>query len=169
MEWSKVTYMARFEYDLSDDVLAYALTNSGFKSGVIQDGGSHADPEEVVNYELGLKATLLDGEMAINTVGFYSNYSEILRARIEWDASGIHQLVTRNATRARIYGIESELLWKPAARDVLQGVFTYLSAEYLDYPTVDFQYYVVSDPLTPVINLRGNKLPFAPEFTAALV
>ncbi len=169
MEWSKVTYMARFEYDLSEDVLAYALTNSGFKSGVIQDGGSHADPEEVVNYELGLKATLLDGEMALNTVGFYSNYSDILRARIEWDASGIHQLVTRNATRARIYGIESELLWKPAARDVLQGVFTYLSAEYLDYPTVDFQYYVVSDPLTPVINLRGNKLPFAPEFTAALV
>ena len=167
--WSKVTYMARFEYDVADDVLAYALTNSGFKSGVIQDGGSYADPEEVANYELGLKATLLDGEMALNTVGFYSNYSDILRARIEWDSSGIHQLVTRNATRARIYGVESELLWKPASRDVLQGVFTYLNAQYLDYPTVDFQYYVVTDPLTPIVNLRGNTLPFAPEFTVALV
>jgi len=168
-QWSKVTYMARFEYDLADDVLAYVLTNSGFKSGVIQDGGSYADPEEVVNYELGVKATLLDGAMALNTVGFYSDYSDILRARIEWDGSGIHQLVTRNATSARIYGIESELLWKPAARDVLQGVFTYLSAEYMDYPTVDFQYYVVTDALTPIVNLRGNVLPFAPEFTAALV
>jgi iron complex outermembrane receptor protein len=168
-DWSKVTYMARFEYDLGENLLAYALTNSGFKSGVIQDGGSFADPEQVVNYELGLKATLLGGSLAVNTVGFFANYSDILRARIEWDALGIHQLVTRNATRARIYGIESELLWKPAANDVLQGVLTYLSAEYRDYPTVDFQYYVVTDPLTPVVNLRGNKLPFAPEFTAALV
>ncbi|HET7812067.1 MAG TPA: TonB-dependent receptor [Steroidobacteraceae bacterium] len=167
--WSKLTYMARFEYDFGARVLGYALTNSGFKSGVIQDGGTFADPEEVVNYEIGLKATLLDGDMALNTVGFYSNYSDILRTSIEWDSNGVHQLVTRNATRARIYGIESELLWKPAPRDVLQGVVTFLSAEYLDYPTVDSQYYVANDPLTPVINLSGNTLPFAPEFTVALV
>jgi iron complex outermembrane receptor protein len=167
--WSKVTYMARFEYDFGERILGYALTHSGFKSGVIQDGGTYADPEEVVSYELGLKATVLDDQLAINTVGFYSNYSDILRTRIEFDEFGIHQLVTRNATRARIYGVESELLWKPAPDDVVQGVFTWLSAEYLDYPTVDVQYYVASDPLTPVINLQGNRLPFAPEFTAALV
>ncbi len=168
-DWSRMTYMARVEQDFGDHLMAYALTSSGFKSGVIQDGGTWADPEQVVNYELGLKATLLDGEMAVNTVGFYSEYYDILRTRIEWDANGVHQQVTRNATRARIYGIESELLWKPAPDDVLQGVFTYLSAEYLDYPTVDSQYYVASDPLTPVINLQGNELPFAPEFTTALV
>jgi iron complex outermembrane receptor protein len=168
-EWSKLTYMARFEHDFGADVLAYALTNTGFKSGVIQDGGTFANPEEVVNYEVGVKATLLDGTMTWNTVGFYSDYSDILRARIEWKSDGTHQQVTRNATRARIYGLESELLWKFAGSDTLQGVFTYLSAEYLDYPTVDAQYYVVNDPLTPVINLRGNQLPFAPEFTTALV
>jgi iron complex outermembrane receptor protein len=168
-DWSKVTYMARFDYDLADGMLAYLMTNTGFKSGVIQDGGSYADPEQVVNHELGLKATLLGGSMTVNTVGFFANYSDILRARIEWDSQGVHQLVTRNATRAHIYGIESELLWRPAADDVLQGVATWLRAEYRDYPTVDSQYYVVTDPLTPVVNLRGNELPFAPEFTAALV
>lgn len=167
--WSKVTYMARFEYDFGQRILGYALTHSGFKSGVIQDGGTFADPEEVVTYELGLKATLLDDRLALNTVGFYSDYSDILRTRIEFDEFGVHQLVTRNATRARIYGIESEVLWRPGLNDVLQGVVTWLSAEYLDYPTVDVQYYVPADPLTPVINLSGNKLPFAPEYTAALV
>jgi iron complex outermembrane receptor protein len=168
-EWSKVTYMARFEYDLRDNLLGYLLTNSGFKSGVIQDGGTYADPEEVVNYELGFKATLLDGSMVVNTVSFFSDYSDILRTRIENDASGVHQLVTRNATRASILGLETEWLWKPAPEDLLQAVFTYLRAEYRDYPTVDFQYYVPADPLTPVINLRGNKLPFAPEYGAAVV
>jgi iron complex outermembrane receptor protein len=167
--WAKVTFMARVERDFRDGLLGYAMTNTGFKSGVIQDGGSHADPEEVVNYELGLKATLLDGSMVLNTVGFFSDYSDILRARVDFDASGVHQLATRNATRASIYGLETEWLWKPTSADTLQAVFTYLSAEYRDYPTVDTQYYVPSDPLTPMINLSGNKLPFAPEFTAALV
>jgi iron complex outermembrane receptor protein len=69
-DWSKVTYMARFEFDFGADILGYAVTNSGFKSGVIRDGGTFANPEEVVNYEVGLKATLLDGSMTLNTVGF---------------------------------------------------------------------------------------------------
>lgn len=167
--WSKVTYMARLEYDLTGELLAYALTNTGFKSGVIQDGGTFADPEEVVNYEIGLKASLLGGAMALNTVGFYSDYSDILRTRIEFDANGVHQTVTRNATAADIFGLESELLWQPASTDRVQAVFTYLVSEYRDYPTVDAQYYVADDPLTPVIDLKGNKLPFAPEYTFALV
>jgi iron complex outermembrane recepter protein len=167
--WSKITYMARIEYDLSEGLLAYLLTNTGFKSGVIQDGGTFADPEEVVNYELGLKASLLGGAMALNSVGFYSDYSDILRTRIEFDANGVHQLVTRNATAAGIFGLESELLWKPADTDVVQAVFTYLISEYRAYPTVDAQYYVAADPLTPIIDLKGNKLPFAPEYTVALV
>ena len=168
-DWSKFTYMARYEYDFGGHLMGYALTNSGFKSGVIQDGGTYANPEEVVNYEVGLKATLLDGTMTLNTVGFYSDYSDILRTRIEWNSDGTHQQVTRNAQSAEIFGIESELLWNLTPDDTLQGVFTYLSAEYLDFPTVDAQYYVANDPLTPVMNLRGNQLPFAPEFTTALV
>jgi iron complex outermembrane recepter protein len=167
--WSKVTYMARLEHDFRDGLLGYSLINTGFKSGVLQDGGDAADPEQVINYELGLKATLFDGSMAVNTVGFYSDYSDILRSRVDFDANGLHQLATSNATRASIYGLETEWLWKPSSSNTVQAVFTWLSAEYLDYPTVDTQYYVPSDPLTPVINLRGNTLPFAPEFTAALV
>jgi iron complex outermembrane recepter protein len=168
-DWSKVTYMARFEYDLNDELLAYALTSTGFKSGVIQDGGTYANPEQVVNYELGLKATLLGGTMALNTVGFFSDYTDILRTRTETDMFGVHQQVTRNATEANIFGVEAELLWKPDAHDTVQAVFTYLSSKYCDYPTVDTQYYVPSDPLTPVMNLRGNRLPFAPEYGVALV
>src|SRR5204863_5731959 len=85
------------------------------------------------------------------------------------DMNGVHQQVTRNATRANIFGVESEWLWKLGARDTAQAVFTYLSSKYRDYPTVDTQYYVPSDPLTPVMNLRGNRLPFAPEYGSALV
>jgi iron complex outermembrane receptor protein len=166
--WAKLTWMARLERDFGERWLGYALTSTGFKSGVIQDGGGHADPEEVVNTELGLKATLLDGAMAMNTVAFHSAYSDILRARLEWGPDDDYQLVTRNATKARIVGIESELLWRPADAASLQAVFTWLRARYRDFPTVDSQYYVVGDPLSPATNLRGNRLPFAPKRTLAL-
>jgi iron complex outermembrane recepter protein len=168
-DWSKVTYMARIEHDVTQRLLAYALTSTGFKSGVIQDGGGHAGPEQVVNYELGLKASLLGGAMALNTVAFHSAYSDILRARLEWGAPDTFYLVTRNATRARILGAESELLWKLSGTGELQAVVTYLDSAYRDFPTVDSQFYVASDPLSPVVNLRGNRLPFAPEYTVALV
>ena len=112
---------------------------------------------------------MLDGTLSVNNVGFFSDYFDILRTRTETDENGVHQQVTRNATRAAIFGVESELLWRPAARDTVQAVFTYLSSKYRDYPTIDTQYYVPGDPLSPVINLRGNRLPFAPEYTTALV
>jgi hypothetical protein len=51
----------------------------------------------------------------------------------------------------------------------LQAVFIYLSSWYRDFPTVDSQFYVPDDPPNPVINLRGNSLPFAPAYTGALV
>ena len=111
-----------------------------------------------MNYELGLKASLLGGAMALNTVGFYSDYSDILRTRIEFDANGVHQLVTRNATAAGIYRARIRAAVEARRRRTsLQAVFTYLISEYRDYPTVDAQYYVANDPLTPMINLQGQQ------------
>ena len=87
-DWSKVTYMARFEYDLARRPARVRVDQQRLQVRR-HPGRRHATPtREVVNYELGLKATLLDGSMAMNTVGFFSNYSDILRARIEWDALG---------------------------------------------------------------------------------
>ncbi len=167
-DWSKITYMARAEYDFGKDLLGYALVSTGFKSGVIQDSGSYADPEEVLNYEVGWKTTLLGGAMTLNNVGFFSDYSDILRARMEI-ANGKQQLVNRNATEARIFGVESELTWRVGPADRVQGVFTWLNAEYEDFLTIDTTLYLPDDQQSPFTNLEGNKLPFAPEFTAAFV
>lgn len=166
--WSKTTWMARGEYDVSADLLAYAMVNTGFKSGVIQDGGTAANPENVTNYELGLKATLLGGDLTLNNVAFYSDYSDILRANTVIGANGIQQLVTVNATKASIYGLESEASWRVSANDRLQVSAALLSAEYDDFRTVDTNIFTASNP-NGAINLKGNKLPFAPEVAVTVV
>lgn len=167
-KWSKLTWMARIEHDLNPDVLLYAMANTGFKSGVIQDGGSFADPETVTNYEVGAKFTLLDGAMTLNNVAFYSDYSDILRARTVIGDNGIQQLVTENATKATIYGIESEASWQITDSDRLQVAAAYLNAEYDEFLTVDTNIFTPGNP-NGVTNLEGNKLPFAPEFSITAV
>ncbi len=114
--WAKVTYMARLEYDLGEDLLAYALTNTGFKSGVIQDGGTHADPEEVVNYELGLKATLLRRLHGREHRGLLSPTTPTSCARASSSTPTAYTSWSRATPRApHIYGLETEWLWKPGA------------------------------------------------------
>lgn len=39
-DWSNTTYLARAEWDLSDDVLLFASYATGWKSGVLQDGNN---------------------------------------------------------------------------------------------------------------------------------
>ncbi len=167
-KWSRVTWMGRVEHDLNDDVMAYAMVNTGFKSGVIQDGGSAADPETVTNYELGAKLTLLGGAMTLNNVAFYSDYKDILRANTVIGANGIQQLVTVNATKASIYGLETELNWRVTEADRLQVSAAYLNAEYDNFPTVDTNIFTAGNP-NGAINLKGNKLPFAPTFSITAV
>jgi iron complex outermembrane receptor protein len=165
--WKKLTWMGRVEVDPINNLLIYGLVNTGFKSGVIQDGGITADPEYVTNYELGAKATLLGGRLNVNPVAFYSDYTDILRSRAELQTDGSQQLVTRNATEARIFGVETEVTWFASAADLFQLMVSYLNAEYEDFPNIDNVLYATDDPLSPVINLEGNKLPFSPEFSVA--
>ena len=163
--WSRLTWMGRVEWNPVDKWLVYGTVNTGFKSGVIQDGGSTADPELVTNYEVGARLRLLDGALVINPVAFFSDYTDILRSRAEIQADGSQQLVTRNATEARIFGLETEVFWYITGVDRLQLVASYLNAEYRDFPNIDSVLFATNDPESPIVNLEGNKLPFAPEFS----
>ena len=71
------------EYQASDDLLLYASISRGEKAGQYTDapdaiatGGffTPAEPEEVLAYEAGLKATWLDGSLITNLAAFYNQY-----------------------------------------------------------------------------------------------
>src|SRR5882757_4884479 len=63
--WTKVSWKAGVDYDLTDTALAYASVTSGYKQGGVQPGlpavySSTYEPETVKSYEAGTKLRLLD-------------------------------------------------------------------------------------------------------------
>lgn len=109
---------AQLEYRPSRDLLLYVGVNRGVKGGSynakLPDGTPPLTPgqipylpEEIVSYEGGFKATLLDGKATFNAAGFYYDYSNY-QAFTFANVSGYVQ-----NRPARTYGAEVELSLRP--------------------------------------------------------
>ncbi len=136
-EDEKTTWLARLEYDVSDSVLSYASVSTGFKSGGLSDGGRRHLPEELTNYEIGLKTELMERALTLNVSAFLMDYEDMQVSAVERLPSGQQQLVTSNAASASIEGVEVEFAWRPTSNDSLSGFASYLNAEFDEFLTID--------------------------------
>ena len=77
-------YLVSVDYQFSDDVMAYASTATGYRSGGANIGEDAAnpsqwgrfEPENVTNYEVGLKSDWMDGRLRFNGALFYQDYED---------------------------------------------------------------------------------------------
>ncbi|MEG3086991.1 TonB-dependent receptor [Sphingomonas sp. PB4P5] len=168
--WGKLTYLARLDADLTDNVLGYASVSSGFKSGNIQDGGETTDPESITNYEVGFKTRLFDRRVTFNAAAYYSDFSgyQVNQVRTTRDANGntiASQIVTENAEGATAYGLEAELVANVTNHDRLQFSSSLQKTKLKDLATIDGRFDNSSD-VTAIRQLKGNELAHAPRFSA---
>ncbi len=133
--WDDVTFKFALEYDFGEDTLAYALFSQGFKSGGYQGTAATSlvattpfDPENVDNYEIGLKSTFLDKRLRSNMSIFFMDYTD-LQGGIVTNAGTPKTL---NAD-AEIKGFEWELIGLPMEGLRLGLSLGYLDSEYTDY------------------------------------
>ncbi len=125
-DWSKTTWMARGEYDLTDSVMMYLSYETGWKSGVLQDGKGYDDlvtsggtldfsrnnsllqkPEEVDSIELGIKTDFRDWRLSANV--FYMDFSDMqVTGAVIDPVTGQSTLTNTNAGGATIKGLELE-------------------------------------------------------------
>jgi iron complex outermembrane receptor protein len=114
-----LSYTVGLDYKISPDVLVYAKTSRGFRSGGfnLRASGSTAlfepfQPEQVTDYEIGLKSEFFGRRLRVNAAAFYSDYKDIQRNQniaVTTANGGIATIsVVRNAATARIYGGEIE-------------------------------------------------------------
>ena len=137
--WS---YIFSLEYKPNNDLLAYAKTTRGFRSGG-QNFCARGDvaafapfrPEIVTDYELGLKSEFFDRRVRFNLAAFYSNYSDIQRVTQVPGGGGAVQAIT-NAAKARIYGVEVETLASPLEGLTLGANLGYINARYKEFVDV---------------------------------
>lgn len=133
-----LTGQARIEYDISDDVLAYASFTKGFKPGgnnltfalatdIFPDFVTASfESETIYAYETGLKADLLDRRLRLNLAGFYYDYRNLQTQSTDPRnvASGVV-----NIPESRVIGIEAEFQYVPTENFSLSGNVTLLDSE----------------------------------------
>ncbi|MES3020330.1 MAG: TonB-dependent receptor [Pseudomonadota bacterium] len=161
-EESSATYLGRLEYAFSKDVNGYASVSTGFKSGGFGDGGRFYKPEYITNYELGLKSEWFNRALTFNVSAFMMKYKDMQVSSVERLPNGQQQVVTGNAARSSINGVETEFNWRISKQDRLMGNANWLDATYGDFETCDSVY---QNCATQSINLKGNKLRHAPTFS----
>ncbi len=147
LNFSKVTWKAGVEFDAGPDSLLYANVATGFKAGgffVAAPPDNTFDPEELTAYTIGSKNRFIDNRLQFNVEAFYWDYKD---QQINF-VGGVNTptgvalaAVTRNAGSARLYGVETELMFALTARDTLSVDVQYLNGKYeslaftLDSPT----------------------------------
>lgn len=94
--WSKITWRAGLQYDISPRQMAYASVSTGYKAGGFADKVDSCNyrlcaatgqpgeetflpygPETVTNFELGWKGRFLDNKLSLSATAFYMRYKDM--------------------------------------------------------------------------------------------
>jgi iron complex outermembrane recepter protein len=162
-------------FEPSQNLTWYASVSKGYKAGgvdvlFVPSAGdpdvqvpflSSFDPEEMRNYEIGMKALLADGRVRLSTSAFYLDWQDMqVQTAFLRDPTDISSSVetTLNASAASTKGIEAELLARLSDRWQVG-----LGAGYLDGKFDEFPNAVLSGANT--LDMSNARLPNAPKFT----
>ncbi len=158
---------AGLQFDVSDDVMAYATYSRGYKGpglniffNLQSNGTPPLAPESADSYEGGLKTTLFDGAMTLNFAGFYAKYKNFQANNPDFV---LGQRVTRftNAGTVSTRGFEADLLYRPSNDFTISGGVAYTDAK------VDKFRLPPGAPATDEIPV-GTVLPFSPKWKTSL-
>jgi iron complex outermembrane recepter protein len=137
-------YSATAEYAFSDDVMAYFATRHGFKPGGINPTAeestySQYDPEEITDYEIGLKSQfqLRDVFVRANIAAYTSDYKDSQRSEVIPQPSGDPAVITFNAQKATIDGVEAEIDFILTPNLRVGMFYSYIDASFDEYVVPD--------------------------------
>ena len=143
-------------YQFDNGPLVYASYNRGYRSGAFNGGGytgssgiTYIRPEQVNAYEVGVKGKFLDRKLTLSAAGFYYDYKNQQLQDLRENAVAV--LV--NAPKSEIYGAEIEGVLRLSDWLSINASGGYLHTEYKQLTLKG-------------TDLSGNRLPFAPRFTA---
>jgi len=135
-----VTFTAKLDYSITDDVLVYGSYSTGFKSpGFSPDCFSPTacfdavDQEDLDSIEVGFRSDLADDRLRFNATYFYNEYDDLQLSATVPGAG----FTRTNAASAQIQGIEVESTWyTPVDGLEIFANASWLDAEYVDVTAV---------------------------------
>jgi iron complex outermembrane recepter protein len=159
-------------YSFTGTLLGYASVSRGAKSGGInpQVPGAglgtdslYIDAETVVDYELGIKSTLFDRRLVLNTNLFWTDVKDYHATQLEQTAPGVYIQTLSNIGKVRTRGVETEVTARP-----IEGLTVALAASFNDALYKEYQNAPCSAEATAaglkVCDLTGQRLVGAPRW-----
>ena len=155
-------------YTPTEDMLLYATVSEGFRAGFLNRPGGYTskdglytvpyqfDTDEMMNYEFGWKADMMDGRMRFNGSVFMAQIDG-LQTTI-FDPSIANLFFSDNAADAEVTGLEADVIWAPES---IEGLTISAGLSILDTE-------ITKTLTTSKDVVAGDSLAFAPERQANL-
>ncbi|MGF1715960.1 TonB-dependent receptor [Photobacterium chitinilyticum] len=149
--WDVWLPKAAFGYQLGRDNLFYGSVSKGYQSGgfnftELNPDNAKYDPQETIDYELGVKSSWFENQLNLDLNLFYLDIKDAHGRSI----SALNQISFFNVDKARSYGAEFDINWLINMEWSLTSVTGLNKAE---YKTSEF---------------AGKRMANAPQFTSAL-
>lgn len=190
------TWSFNTQWDITPDVMAYFSASTGFKSGGFDEAYSGSDEtvrvvtmpgfvevgnadssantsdileyedEEVLNFELGAKMSLLEGAAELNVAVFRSEFDDMQVSALVGDVFRVS-----NAGKSISQGLELDGRWRLNENWTLSGSVAYLDATYDEFDTAPCtvpQSVAYSGSGSCTQDLEGETLLYSPEYAANL-
>ena len=139
------TYLLGLNYKPTDDILIFSKYSTGYISGGLVSGLEY-DSEKSTSFEVGSKATWLDGTLQTNLALYYVEYTDqqfgTAGSLVVPPIPAPQVLVNAGDTEAK--GFELEATWLPLASTQLG-----LNLGYLDFEFKDVDFALLGGPISP--------------------
>lgn len=142
-------------WQAQDNLMLYATYAEGYKSGAFnpppQPTSNYnlvVEQEGTQSYEAGVKSTLMNGRLLLNSALYYTDYTNPQIFQLDLSTGG---QVAINANAARIWGWEAEVVARPMTGLNLNAAFGLTRGEFKDFNGTGLY--------------DGNVLPNMPEYS----
>jgi outer membrane receptor protein involved in Fe transport len=179
------------QFDISDNLNAYASFKKGFKSGGLDSGRVGAqvvvegpvvptvefDPEKVDAYEIGLKGKALDNRLTFSIAGYWTKIKGLQETVFN---PATQSATLLNAASAKIKGFEADASLRAAQGLNLNAAIGLADTKYSSFPNANCRPGQTAaqgciDIINPVTNVRiggrqdlsGFPLPLAPKWSGS--
>ena len=158
VKYTGETHKVNLTYHLEEGKLVYFTYSTGFRPGGVNRNGGFPPykPDFLDNFELGWKTSWLGNSLVWNGAVFYDKWRNFQFAYL-----GPNSLtIVANAGDANIYGVESNVIWRPTHALTLTAGMAYTSAKLAQ----DFCNGAPVCDSTNTTAPKGERLPVTPQF-----
>lgn len=180
--YSRVTWKASAEFDVTGENLLYATVETGYRAGGFQltESKTRYQPEFITAYTIGSKNRFFNNRVQLNLEAFLWKYKDQQITYFTVDPNGTLINSSENAGRSTIKGVDADLIVKPMTGTTISGKVQYLDTKYNDlhlFTAAPRDNFACPFKFTggfaggaPVkdFNCSGNPLLFSPKWTVNL-